>query len=357
MSTQNTTWKITDKTSDAWDLMLTALRGATVSIDVENFIVSDFGDGEIGCQLLEVLKNKAREQVRVRILVDAIGSLDFITNEKQSELEAVGIEVKIFKMLPPRKINNIIGLFLRAHRKLIIIDGKEAFIGGVCFQDSQATWRDVNIAITGGVMPSFITTFENIFSAPEKLESEQFEWSADGFAVLPSAPKNRQIYREILTAVRKAKTKIIIMTPYFAPPTKLLIALLRARRRGVSITFLFSKATDNWVGDLILRSYLSMFLKRSCQVFFCTDAVNHGKVVLVDENWATVGSANFDRLSLLYNNELNIVSTNDKFVAAIGEMLNTVKAVSAEISVKEWKDRSWKQKVLETLVRPLRLIA
>jgi len=357
MQTEDTKWKICGKTSEAWKDMLAALRSATVSIDVENFIVSDFCDGEIGCQLLEVLKNKAREQVRVRILVDAIGSLDFITNEKQSELEAVGIEVKIFKILPTRKINNIIGLFLRDHRKLIIIDGREAFIGGVCFQDSQATWRDVNISITGGVMPSLTTTFENIFSAPEKLELERFEWTADGFAVLPSAPRNRQIYREILTAVRKAKMSIIIMTPYFAPPAKLLIALLRARRRGVSITFLFSKATDNSVGDLVLRSYLSMFLKRSCQVFFCTDAVNHGKVVLVDEKWVTVGSANFDRLSLLYNNELNIVSTNDKFLAAIGEMLSKVKAVSAELSLKEWKNRSFKQKVLEILVRPLRLIA
>jgi cardiolipin synthase len=147
------------------------------------------------------------------------------------------------------------------------------------------------------------------------------------------------------------------MTPYFAPPTKLLIALLRARRRGVAITFLFSKATDNSVGDLVLRSYLSMFLKRSCQVFFCTDAVNHGKVVVVDEKWATVGSANFDRLSLLYNHELNIVSSNQKFIVDIGEVLDTVKAVSAELSLKEWKNRSFKQKVLEILVRPLRLIA
>jgi cardiolipin synthase len=288
--------------------------------------------------------------------VDAFGSLDFVASEKQAELEAVGIKVKVFKTIPARKINTVLGLFLRDHRKLLIVDGKEAFIGGVCFDDSQETWHDVSIKISGEIVPTLQIAFENIFSNMEKTKPKEMAWTADNFAVLSGTPRNRSVYREITTAIRTAKDSITILTPYFAPPVKLLIALFRARKRGVAITLLFSEKTDNHLGDLVLRSYLTSLLKKSFKVYFSTDAINHGKVVMVDKTWVTVGSTNFDRLSLLYNNELNLVSQNRQFIADMVQVLDEVKQVSKVVSLSEWKDRSLKQKVLEVLVRPLRLI-
>lgn len=357
MQNQETTWKITARTSEAWEEMLDSLSEAKVSIDLENFIVCDFCSGQIGYRLLEILKAKARDNVRVRLLVDAVGSFDFLTSDKQTELEEVGIEVKVFKTLPTKRIYDFLGLFLRDHRKLLIIDGKEAFIGGVCFQGCQVDWRDLNIKLSGEIVNNLQVAFDNMFVSLGKVKLKQISKTRDNFAVLSGAPRNRQIYHEMLRAVRQAKLNIIILTPYFAPPTKLLIALARASRRGVKITFLFSKQTDNAVGDLVLRSYIFFLLKRSMKVFFCIDTVNHGKAMVVDDRWVTVGSANFDRLSLLYNNELNIMSENKMFVDDLAQVLNEVKTSSEEINLNEWKRRDWKERIFEILVRPLRLIA
>jgi cardiolipin synthase len=93
------------------------------------------------------------------------------------------------------------------------------------------------------------------------------------------------------------------------------------------------------------------------KVFFGTKTVNHGKAVVVDEKWASVGSANFDRLSLLYNSELNIMSENKLFVDDLVQTLDKVRLASVELKLSEWKKRSFKEKLLEKLVRPLRLIA
>lgn len=357
MQNQETTWKITSKTSEVWDEVLESLNKAEFSIDLEHYIVSDFSTGQIGYKLLEILKTKARNNVRVRVLVDAIGSFDFLTNNKQVELEEAGIEVKVFKTPPTKKINDFLGLFLRDHRKLIIVDGKVAFIGGVCFQEIQVDWQDINIKITGEIVPTLQIVFDNMFISLGKVKLKKIIRTNDNFAVLSGAPRNRQIYREMLVAIRQAKMSVTILTPYFAPPTKLLIALLRASRRGVKITLLFSKNTDNVVGDLVLRSYISLFLRKSMKVFFGTETVNHGKAVVVDEKWATVGSANFDRLSLLYNSELNIMIENKLFVDDLSRVLNEVRLSSTELKLDEWMKRSMKEKILEKLVRPLRLIA
>lgn len=357
MQNQETLWNITTKTSEAWEEMLLSLSEAKVSIDLENFIVCDFCSGEIGYHLLEILKTKARDNVRIRVLVDAIGSFEFLSSDKQTELEAAGIEVKVFKILPTKRIHDFLGLFLRDHRKLLIIDQKEAFIGGVCFQGCQKDWRDINIKLSGAIVTSLQSAFDNMFVFLGKVKLKQIVPTIDNFAVLPGAPRNRQIYREILLAVRQAEMSITILTPYFAPPTKLLIALLRASRRGVKVTLLFSKHTDNQVGDLVLRSYLYLLLRKSIKVFFCTDAVHHGKAMVVDDKWATVGSANFDRLSLLYNSELNIMSENKIFINDLSQVLNEIRVSSDELKINEWKRRGWKERILEILVRPLRLIA
>lgn len=357
MKPLETTWEITSRTSEAWESICTSLQSATVNIDVENFIVSDFHSGEIGQRLLEILKVKAKENVAVRLLVDAVGSSDFVSGTIQAELEEVGIKVQVFKTLPTKRIRKVTNLFLRDHRKLVIVDHTVAFIGGVCFQECQNNWRDLLVKVTGGILPDLEESFEDMFFCHVAGRPKPAHTTTDSFTVLPSVPRSRKIYHEILRAVKSAKVNITIISPYFAPPTKLLLALLRARRRGVAITLLFSGRTDNYFGDLVLRSYLSLLLRNSLKIYFYGDSVVHAKAVTIDDQWATVGSANFDRLSMLYNNELNILSSNTLFVADLNNELEKIRNTSRELSKAEWKKRGLGEKLMEVLVRPLRLIS
>jgi cardiolipin synthase len=299
----------------AFDAKLQAILSARHHIHLEYFIFQPDATGQM---FIEALAEKAREGVEVRLLYDGIGSRRLHRRTLRPLLQAGG---KCAAFLAPSLIRRRFQVNLRNHRKLLVVDGRVAFTGGLNIGDEYLSkhprfgyWRDTHLRLEGPAVTSLQRVFieDWDFAAGEHLRGDGYfpppVCTGDcRVQVIYSGPdQSLKSIREIyFAAILRARKRLWIASPYFVPDAGLLDALRLAGYRGVDVRLLCQCRPDKWIPLFAARYYFGDVLDAGVKVYQYTRGMMHAKVMLVDGQWASVGSANLDNRSMHLNFELN----------------------------------------------------
>ncbi len=347
MSTGNTIEMLTNG-DVAYAAMKAAIDGAERSILMETYI---FDRDPIGLRIADCLIAAAKRGVSVRVLIDAVGAR-YSVPSIMGYLSEGGVQVDVFNG------NVIIGLRLpyanlRTHRKILSIDGRVAFTGGMNIRQGftrefahEHSARDIHFCVTGpAVADLFNTAAEDWqFTTGEVLSGE--EWRIAAPANDPGAPVFMRVvasgpdrsvetnHKMLIGALSVAHKSIRIMSPYFLPDRELISALVTAARRGVEVDIVVPTANNLVLVDRAMTAQFDQMLKNYCRIWRSEGAFNHSKLLAIDGIWAYVGSSNLDPRSLRLNFEVDLEVLDRGFAgmidAHIGSILETAHPVDLE---------------------------
>jgi cardiolipin synthase len=347
--------------------MLDAIASARRHVHFETYI---FADDEVGTRFAEALAAKAREGVAVRVIYDAIGSRDSEA-EFFARMEQAGVEVLGFNPPDPTEDRGTFDIDTRDHRKLLIVDGRVAFTGGINVdrnyaRPSQATgggtqpagWRDTHIRVSGPAAQGFERLFVRLWEELDgPLEEPPYEPPAGALnegdtrvRVLAGVGGNEDvspIWVAYQAAAEVAAERIWITQSYFAPDDVLTESIRDAAARGVDVRILVAGFSDS---ELLLnasRSYYSGLLQAGVQIFESQENILHAKTMVVDGYWSTVGSSNLDYLSFLHNHEANAVILDAGFAEQLEDVFLADLQNAVQIELERWRQRSLWQRAKE----------
>jgi cardiolipin synthase len=343
---------------EAYPRMLEAIRGARQSVLLEMYLFADdatgrtFGDALAGC---------AEAGLDVRLLYDAVGSRT-TGNAFFGELRARGVKVAEFQPLA----RWIAGLAFgrRNHRKLLVVDGRVAFIGGLNISSEYASvadgglgWRDTLVEIEGPSVLEQQKAFLDLWmrirrnDPPLPVHAPAPAPASGGARVLAvSSQRLRdrwEIARHYRYAIEQARESVWIASAYFLPSLRFTRSLRAARRRGVDVRLLLPGRTDFAPVLYGMQRLFTSHLLAGIRIFEWPGPMMHAKTMVVDGTWSTVGSYNIDRLSGFHNYELTAVVCDADFGRRMTAMFEKDFAGSREIKRKEWRNRGWGRRILE----------
>lgn len=329
-------WKFSTTSAEAWEDMLESCRGAEKSIDLEQYIFGS--DGPIIEEWSALLKEKARRGVKIRLLFDALGSFSFFRSSLCAELRKCGIAIAFHKITLSPSVRRFVPFILRDHRKLLVVDGREAHIGGVIIEERARNWRDTSTRLAGEVVSDCKRAFDIAWERTSRMRPLGQALPRNGKAAFYLAGNSfhlhdKELYRIILRHIASAKKEIFITTPYFSLTRDLRRAFYFARSRNVEISILLPRRSDNFLADLLGRLYYRRLLRRGVRLFHYTENILHAKTIVVDGRFASVGSCNFDWLSFRLNYELNVMSEEKDFAVELREIFLMDIAKSPEVSL------------------------
>jgi cardiolipin synthase len=310
-----------------FDAMREAIAGARHHIHWLTFIYQYDG---LGREFLELLTRKVKEGVQVRLLFDAMGS-HHLTHRRVREFVAAG--GKAIPFLPVSLLRRRMQVNLRNHRKILVVDGQVGFVGGLNVGDEYlgkvarfGFWRDTHLRIRGPAVADLQRVFAEDwnFASGESLTDKCYfpPTTADGpypAQIVESGPdRDVKAIREVyFAAILKARKRVWIASPYFVPDSGLRDALRLAGNLGIDVRFLGQFHPDKWLPLFAARYYWNQVLSSGVKVYQYTKGMLHSKVVLVDGEWASVGTANFDNRSLMLNFEVNCLIYSAQAVAEL----------------------------------------
>ncbi|AOE83926.1 cardiolipin synthase [Pseudomonas sp. TCU-HL1] len=355
-----------------YQAMLSAIESARDHINMETYILE--GD-EVGQRFAEALIAKQRSGVQVNLIYDSVGTLGtppaFFARLRKS-----GIRLVEFNPVNPVTAKAGWELNQRDHRKLLIVDGRIAILGGVNISGVYSggsfapgsrrqagkglPWRDTDLRIEGPVVADlqklFISTWDrqkgcelvarHYFPPLERKGNEVVR----AIGSSPDEPYS-QIYATLISALHSAQSEIWLTSAYFVPDPQLLDALKAAVARGVDVRLMVPGSTDSWLVFHAGRAYYAELLEAGVRLYERRDALLHVKAGVIDGVWSTVGSTNLDWRSFLHNQEVNVVVLGADFGARMREaFLGDVKG-SQEITLAAWQRRSIRARMSERIGR------
>lgn len=325
--------------------------------EAESYLLVQFyivRDDEIGQRIKNALLAAAARGVRVYFLVDEVGSYD-LPDAYYDELDAGGVE--IFPFNKRSGLTNRFQLNFRNHRKIVIADGRHAWVGGANIGDEYygrhetlTPWRDTVVRITGPAVQTIQVPFleDWLWATGDVLE---LDWNpavapaGSDLTVLtvPTGPADSfetcGLYFHHL--INRAKKRVWIASPYFVPDEQTVSALKLAALRGVEVRLLVPEKTDSLLVDLSSRAYAPALLRAGVEMHRHERGFMHQKVMLIDDDLATVGSANFDNRSFRLNFEITIEIRDAGFAAQVERMLEADFADSRLVAQGELESRSF----------------
>ena len=344
--------------------MLAAVRGAQKTITLETYI---YWSGDIGKEFTDALCERAHAGVKVHVLVDWIGSRKF-DSKLLKQMRAAGVEVhkhNPFHWLNPIQFN------YRDHRKLLIVDGRVGFTGGVGIADiwrgnadAPDHWRDSMFKLEGpavgqmqgAFMDNWMKTSGRVLDGPDYFP----ELSPAGHQyaqVFFSSPKDgvESVRLMYLLSFAAAQKSIRLSASYFVPGKLTTRELVDAAKRGVKVEIILPGAeTDSPIVRHASRSKWGPLLEAGVKIYEYQPTMYHCKMMIVDEVWVSVGSANFDNRSFRLNDEANLNIYAPDFAAEQVKVFEADKAKSDEMTYEEWKNRPICKRILEFFISPFR---
>lgn len=301
--------------SNAFSALIASLQRATRTIHMEYYI---FRDDRIGRTIAEILIRKSRAGAQVRVIYDATGSRG-LSRRTLRRMREAGIRTAAYA--PIRFPWFTPGATRRNHRKIVVADGKTAYIGGINIAkyyldgDESGKWRDEHLRLEGDIVGDLQRLFLDDWAAAsgERLDAAdyiaphdirertdvQLAWSEEG-------PSRHTIADAYALLIARARRRIRICSPYFLPPTLLLDALRLASRSGVRVEVMIPASSDSPLTDLIADSYVEDLLETGAEVYRYGSGFLHAKVLIVDDDTVSVGTANMDYRSLTANLEVTV---------------------------------------------------
>ena len=355
-----------------YQAMIDAIDAAADHINLETYILED---DEVGQRFADALIAKQLAGVQVNLIRDSVGTLG-TPSKFFTRLSAVGIQVLEFNPVNPLTAKAGWTVNQRDHRKLLIIDGRIAFLGGVNIssvysggsfspQSSERPgaalpWRDTHLQLEGPVVGElqklFIETWEkqqgNTLIPRDYFPVSQHRGN-DVVRAVGSSPDDPYslIYVTLISALRSAQSEIWLTNAYFVPDPQLLAALKQAAARGVDVQLILPSSTDSWLVLHAGRAYYSELLKAGVKLHQRRDALLHVKTAVIDGVWSTVGSTNLDWRSFLHNQEVNAVVLGTDFGGKMRAAFLADRDKSEQVTLEQWRRRPLDARVKELLGR------
>lgn len=355
-----------------YQAMFAAIQAARDHINMETYILED---DEVGQRFARALMEKQRQGVQVNLIHDSVGTIN-TPAEFFQQLQDSGIRVLEFNPVNPAVTRKDWELNQRDHRKLLIVDGRIAFLGGINISsvysggsfkrgsrgqgDAGPAWRDTDLQVQGPVVAEFQKLFLATWEAQKgeplparnyfpRLESP----GAQVVRAIGSAPDEPYslIYATLLSAIGSAETSVSITNAYFVPDPQLLAALETAARRGVDVKLILPSQTDSALVFHAGRAYYDRMLRSGVKIYERDGVILHSKTALIDGVWATVGSTNLDWRSFLHNYELNAVVLGAEFGRQVQAMFEKDLAASTHITLEQWERRGIGPRLKESFAR------
>lgn len=340
--------------AEAFPRMLEAIAGARHSVLVEMYT---FAGDATGKKFAAALVERAKAGVAVRILYDGLGSIETPTSVFQS-MRAAGAIVTPYRPL------NWFSSRRRDHRKIVIVDGTVAFLGGMNLTDEYAPeseggkgWHDIQIEIEGPEVRDLVTLFAQTWVQEEDDPLFPAGWPhtppphPDGVLVAAIGSDHRRNRKAIgnayYHAFHKARRRIWITNAYFVPSLRFHRALRRAAARGVDVRILAPVKTDVKPVYHASRALFDGLLRAGIRIFEYQGPVLHAKTTIIDGVWGAVGSFNLDNLSIVRNLEVTAIVLDEPFGARMEALFEEDCRNSTEVNLAEWRKRGWGRRFLE----------
>lgn len=325
-------WALFHANADIWPAVLAECDAAQQSLTLEQFIFSSRG---IGRRLMDVLTAKARQGVHVRVLADGFGSFGLDRSEPGRALIRAGGEIAMFHSLTDLFQNPLRRLH-RLHRKVVVRDGRAAFIGGACYHDRMSDWRDTMIRVEGRIAQAAAATFERLWDhairqGPPPRHDGRSDGEADWAYLVstPIKPPTRELWDTLHDRIEGARREVTLTTPYLIPDNRFRRAINRAAARGVTVRIVMPARSDHRTLDLVGGLVARRLTGRGVEIHRYQPSMIHCKIALVDGAWASVSSFNLDISSFWLNLESGVVGTDPGFCAAIADQLDRDIAASS----------------------------
>jgi cardiolipin synthase len=347
--------------TDKFEALLAEIKQAKHHIHLQYYI---FADDEIGRVVKEALIAKAKEGVEVRVLYDDVGSWD-VKKRFFREMSNAGIEVHAFlRVVFPifsSKVN------YRNHRKVVVIDGKTGFLGGMNIADrylkgvSWGVWRDSHFKISGkgvhGLQSAFLIDW---YVASKKLVKGKLYYPEEKIfddnimQIVTSGPVGhwRAYLQAVTFSITNAKNYVYIQTPYFLPTDGLNQALQTAAMGGVDVRLLLPKRSDTRTANMASRSFLDDMIKAGVKVYFYESGFLHAKLLVIDDMLTSIGSANIDFRSFEHNFEVNAFVYQESFAKQMKKVfLDDMHQHCKQLVPSRWLKRPIPKRLAESFMR------
>jgi cardiolipin synthase len=348
----------------AYHAMFAEIGNAKHSILVETYI---FDRDKLGLHIADALIAAVKRGVEVRILIDAVGARYSIPSIV-GYLAKHGVKIDVFNG------NIIMGLRLpyanlRTHRKIMIIDGRVAFTGGMNIRAGfsaevvgEDNARDTHFRLTGPIVTDLFhiasedwrfTTHETLTGAPWHIATPEKQPGDPVFIrAVPSGP-DRSVeanHRMLMGAFSIAQSRIRIMSPYFLPDRELISALVTAARRGVEVDIVVPSINNLKLVDRAMTAQFDQILKGHCRIWRATGNFNHSKLLVVDGQWSYVGSSNLDPRSLRLNFEVDLEVMDAAFASEVEALIEKAMASSKPVLLQNLRARSFWVRLVERII-------
>ena len=352
--------KIFQDGSSMLQALLATINSAKHHIHVEFYI---FEDDAVGCLVKDALIEKAREGVEIRVLYDDVGCWK-VPHRFYDEMREAGIEVRGFlKVRFPRftsKVN------YRNHRKLVVVDGRIGFVGGMNLAERYlkgvpwGIWKDIMMQVEGkavyGLQMAFLTDW---YAADHSLitSSSYFPQMEDKgtslMQVVTSDPVGewKDIMQGLLIAITSAQKYVYIQSPYLLPTEPILLALKTAAAAGVDVRIMIPEKSDSRMVHWGTMSYLQELMEAGIKIYMYQKGFLHSKLIVCDDCLSSVGSTNMDFRSFEHNFEINAFMYDKTSALMLKDIFLSDQKDAKPLHLKEWRMRPWSQKVKESVIR------
>lgn len=343
---------------DLYDGMLAAIEYARETIYIESYI---WKDDAVGREFKEKLIRRAEEGVAVYVIFDSFGNVVVPREFKRGWPPSV-------KVLGFQGISRPLHLFdprhyALDHRKLLIVDGHIAFIGGYNIGDLYATeWRDTHLRMRGPAATALAQAFVDFWNRHCRSCDTIKRRYDRGFDPLITIHGNDAIrltfpIRDMyIDAIDRAADRILLTNAYFVPDHILLDALKAAAQRGVDVQVLLPWTSNHILADWAARGYFNECLEAGIRLFGYKKAMIHAKTCTIDGEWSTIGTANLDRLSSVGNFEINVEIYSQELAEQMEQAFACDMTNAFELSHDRWQSRAWYVKLSEWILAPLRVV-
>lgn len=334
---------------DVYPVMLDELKKAEKFIFMEYFIINH---GKMWKEILDILKEKAKQGVDVRVMYDDAGSLTMLPPNYHKELEKCGIKCVLFNKLSP--FSGII-MNHRDHRKMTIIDGHTVFSGGINISDEYINvvnihghWKDNGIMIKGEAVWNFTVMFLEIWNAFRNEDTDYTKYKFDfkkqykenGYIVpYGESPLDNEVVGEdvYLNIINQAKKYVYIYTPYLIIDTDVINSLILASRRGVDVRIVVPGIPDKKLVYDLTQSYFPTLIKGGVKIYTYTPGFVHSKVFVSDDEISTVGTINMDYRSLYLHFECGVYMKDTNVIQEVKQDIESAITKSHKVTIEETK--------------------
>jgi cardiolipin synthase len=354
--------------------MFEAIRAAQNHINLEYFIIEDVTIDNLS--LGDLLVAKRRQGVEINIIYDSYGSIDTPDLFFDRLIEA-GINMVQYHPFNP--IDTVSGGYspnARDHRKILVVDGKLAIVGGVNLsaaytsaglghelkndQPQNLPWRDTDLQIEGPAVAALQHLFLDQWQGQQgpAIDTQTFfptltEKGKEAVRIIGSSPDHRQprFYVTLLSAIRTAQKRVWLNTAYFVPTPQEMEDLVAAAKRGVDVRIVLPDSSDSKLAIDVQHSRYEDLLEARVQIYETHDEILHSKSAVIDGVWSVIGSSNFDHRSVISNDEVDAVVVGGDTARSLEDLFTRDFAKAKRIELAAWKQRPLTEKMRELIAR------